>query len=232
MADESIHELTAAYALDALDARDEATYESHLAGCSRCRAELAELSETAGALAYGIQSPAPPPGLRARILEAATAERSNVVPLRRRRAFQAVAGIAAVAAGFAIGFGLWATSLRSRVDGQRSAAAELRAAVAILGNPHAQRIPLGPRASVVVTPGGEAALVTNHLPAAPPGKTYEAWVVEGGKPAPAGLFRGGDGIDAIRLSRSVPTLAFVLVTVEPGGGSTSPTGPPILRGQA
>ena len=41
MADEAIHDLTAAYALDALDAEEQELYEGHLATCERCREELA-----------------------------------------------------------------------------------------------------------------------------------------------------------------------------------------------
>ncbi len=55
------HELTAAYALDALDAAEERAYEEHLARCPRCREELASLTETAGALAYGVEPATPPP---------------------------------------------------------------------------------------------------------------------------------------------------------------------------
>jgi anti-sigma factor RsiW len=49
----ALHDLTAAYALDALDSEDARAYEAHLARCERCREELAELSDTAGALAHG-----------------------------------------------------------------------------------------------------------------------------------------------------------------------------------
>jgi len=45
-----LHELTPAYALDALAADEAEAYEEHLAQCERCRAELAELRETAAAL--------------------------------------------------------------------------------------------------------------------------------------------------------------------------------------
>ena len=46
-----VHDLTAAYALDALDPEEERSYEQHLAGCERCREELASFSEVAGSLA-------------------------------------------------------------------------------------------------------------------------------------------------------------------------------------
>src|ERR687883_22553 len=104
---ESIHELTAAYALDALDSDEEREYEEHLARCTRCREDLASFSEAAPSLAYGVESPPPPPGLRDRILEQARSERPNVVPLkpRRTRTWAIPAAAAAVAACAAIGLG-------------------------------------------------------------------------------------------------------------------------------
>src|SRR5919204_1508129 len=79
---DAIHELTAAYALDALDEHDEREYEEHLARCPHGGEELASLTETATSLAYGVESPTPPRALRDRILEQARSERPNVVPLR------------------------------------------------------------------------------------------------------------------------------------------------------
>ena len=71
METDAIHELTAAYALDALDEAEVREYEDHLARCPRCRDELASLGEAAAALAYAADAPAPPPALRTRILEQA-----------------------------------------------------------------------------------------------------------------------------------------------------------------
>ena len=84
MGADALHELTAAYALDALDPADEAAYEEHLAHCARCQEELALLSGAASALALAAGAADPPPALRERILDAARAERPNVVPLRPR----------------------------------------------------------------------------------------------------------------------------------------------------
>src|SRR5215475_4738702 len=100
MTNEELHDLTPAYALDALDADERRAYEEHLAGCERCRADLAELGETVGALGLAAEGPAPPEALRDRILVAARHEGpSNVVALRSsRRRWYAVAGVAAAAA--------------------------------------------------------------------------------------------------------------------------------------
>src|SRR2546425_10089908 len=102
MNDGSPHELSAAYALDALDGDELRAYEAHLAGCERCREDVASFRETAAALAYDIQPLEPPEELERRILNAARAERPNVVPLPQRwagpsAAFGAVAAAAAIA---------------------------------------------------------------------------------------------------------------------------------------
>src|SRR5918911_5142751 len=132
---DAIHELTPAYALDALDEQDEREYEEHLARCPHCRAELASLTEAATSLAYGVESPPPPAGLRDRILEQARAERPNVVPLRRPAWRSWPAAVAAVAAAAAIGLGIWAASLSSSLDRERAARDQQERIVSIVSDP-------------------------------------------------------------------------------------------------
>lgn len=225
MADETIHDLTAAYALDALGPDDEVRFEEHLASCESCRDELAGMRDPVATLAYGVESPAPPPELRSRILEAARAERSNVVPIRRRLP-AALGAVAAVAATVAIALGLWAASVSEDLDRERSV-------VAILADPQATSIPLaGANGRVVVRETGEAALVVSGLAAAPTGKTYEIWVVDDGRTLPAGVFNGGRTREVVRLTRPVPPGSGIAVTVEEDGGTDAPTGDPIFTAGA
>jgi anti-sigma-K factor RskA len=214
MDDEPLHDLTAAYVLDALDPADLEAFEEHLASCSRCREEVSDLAAAAGALAYAAPPVSPPPALRSRILDAARAERPNVVPLRPRWAAP-IAAVAAVAACAAVGLGVWDVSLHNQLAGVRSEALV--------------RVPVtGASGSVVLTPGGPGALVLADLAAAPAGRTYEAWVVQGHTATPAGLFRGGDTSTIVPLSRPVPAGAVVAVTIEPAGGSATPTRTPFI----
>jgi len=198
-----LHDLTAAYALDALDPDEVEAYEAHLAQCDRCREELAELSETATALAFGVDSPAPPARLREAILDAAAAERTNVVPLpRRARSFRVAVAAAAVAACAALGLGLWGAS--------RSTKTEAISAVVVVG---ADR---------------HATLTVSGLARAPQGKTYEAWVIPAGCHArPAGLFAGGR-TSVVHLRGTVPSGAVVAATVERAGGTSAPTTTPVV----
>jgi anti-sigma-K factor RskA len=225
---EALHDLTAAYALDALDERDVRAYEEHLAHCERCRAELASLSEAATSLAYGVEAPPPPPELRERILETARAERSNVTPLRRRLALPAALGAAGIAVAAAIVLAVWASSLNGNLDRERTKNAQRLAAAQLVAQPDARRIPLSTGGTLVVSKTGEAVLVLSGLGHAPEGKTYQAWVVEGGRPRPAGLFPGGEDVALVSLTRKVPNGAVVAVTVERKGGAARPTGTPIL----
>jgi anti-sigma-K factor RskA len=226
---DAIHELTAAYALDALDEQDEREYEEHLARCPTCREELAALSEAATSLAYGVESPPPPPSLRDRILQQARAERPNVVPLRPAWRSWPVAAAAAAACA-AIGLGIWAASLSSSLDRERSARDRQERILSIVGDPGARHVALnGARGSLVVSRSGAAALVVAHLRSAPPGKTYEAWVIRNRSPRPAGTFQDAG---AVRLTRPVPEGAVVAITIERRGGVDAPTGRPIATARA
>ena len=198
------HDLTAAYALDALGPDEAEAYERHLSQCEECREQLAELNESATNLAFAAVAPAPPARLRASILDTAAAERSNVVPLLRRR--WVARGLAVAAAAVAcIAVGL-AVSLSQS----------------------------GPTRSftLMVGPDRTATLHIEGLSAAPSGKTYEAWVIPaGGVPRPAGLFPGG-GSTTLHLSGTVPRKAVVAVTVERAGGVNAPTQKPIFSAPA
>ncbi|TML75678.1 MAG: hypothetical protein E6G12_08620 [Actinobacteria bacterium] len=195
-----LHDLTAAYALDALDPDEAEAYERHLSQCEECREQLADLNETAGSLAFGTVAPAPPAHLRVAILDAAAAERSNVVPLLRRRWVARGLAVAAAAAACVV-VGLAVASSQS---------SNTRVVTVVLG---ANRT---------------ATLHITGLSSAPSGKTYEAWVIpKGTAPRPAALFSGG-GSTSVHLSGTVPPNAVVAVTLERAGGVPAPTTTPIF----
>jgi anti-sigma-K factor RskA len=163
---------------------------------------VAALREGAVELAYAAEGVGPRPELRERILRAAREERPARAPLRRRWIFPATALAAAAAAVAAVGLGLWANSLRDQVERQRVVALE------------------GGTGKLVIS-GDDASLVTCVDPA-PANKTYEAWVIEGKTPRPAGLFRGGCA--TVKLTRPVSDGDVVAVTLEDRPGSNTPHG--------
>jgi anti-sigma-K factor RskA len=210
MEDDVMHEQSAAYVLDALDPEERRAYEAHLGTCPRCRDEVALLSGATTMLAFAAPAAEPPPDLRSRILDAARAEQGNVIPLRPRasRVTRTLAAVAAVAATAALALVL--------VD--RFSSGPDQHALALLGA----------QGSLVVGHGGQATLVVSGLPAAPPGKTYEAWVIRDGRAQPAGVFDASGQTVTTRLTRRVPDGAIVGVTIERAGGAEQPSGAPIF----
>jgi anti-sigma factor RsiW len=226
MEQHEVHALTAAYALDALDEADEREYEAHLRGCESCREELAVFTDTATALAYVVDAPAPPPALRERILESARAERAVVVPFRpRRRVSYALGAVAAAAAAVAIGLSVWGSSLSGDLEA-------LEGERAILADPNARSAELtGAEGRVVVSESGDAVLVVAGLERAPSGKDYEIWVIQEDAPRPAGVFDAEEADDVVRLRERVPRGAVVAVTLERDGGVDAPTSAPLFTAQ-
>jgi anti-sigma factor RsiW len=222
-----IHELTAAYALDALEPGERREYEAHLAACPPCQDELASFGEVTGALAVAASGPVPRPELRERILSAARAEPQVVVPLERprRRVAPVLAGVAAIAAVVALGFGLWAALLSNDLD-------QARSALDILADPDARTVPLQSGSGrLVVDPDGQAVLVLGGLEQAPSGKTYEVWVVQDGNAAPAGLFSQTSSSDPVQVQGTVDDGDVVAVTIEAAGGASEPNLPPIAASE-
>ncbi len=161
---DDLHELSALYALDVLEADERARFEEHLAGCDRCATELAGLEGRRdgtrvrrGAAAAGRVALADPDS-RAR----GALERRRPGEPSLTRASTAVA-LAVAASAAAVGFGIWAATLHHSLSRER-------AATSVLRDPHARHIDLqGTPGELVVAPSGDAVL-TVALPSPPKGK--------------------------------------------------------------
>jgi anti-sigma-K factor RskA len=81
---------------------------------------------------------------------------------------------------------------------------------------------------------GEAAVVLAGVPPLEPGKTYELWAIRGNNaPEPAGLLAVADASGAalhVAPIKAPSEVTAFAVSIEPAGGSPSPTGPVVLAG--
>jgi anti-sigma-K factor RskA len=229
-----IHELSAAYALDALEGSELEAFEEHLARCAECRENVATFQRVAAELAHDVDAPAPPPALRDRILDQAAVERPKVVQLPRRRWAFPVAAAAAVAAGIAaVALAFWAADLSQQVDELQADQHRANEALIALTDPSASLFALEGADGVLIVQedSGEGKLVISGLESAPADKTYEAWVIEGETATAAGLFAGGDDQTVVPLNVPVPEGAIVAVTVEQAGGVDQPTQTPFITSE-
>ena len=212
-----LHDLAAAYALDALDADERADFEDHMATCDRCQLEVGRLSEGTLSLAE-LSAQTPPPHLKARLMETietvAAREEPAVVPFRPRRwqwAFAAAAALAVVFAGLLV-------STNSRLDQAETIAAIYEAADSVS---IALDSEVGAAEFTYSIDLGLGVFVDLGLAEPPGNRVYELWLVDSAGPVPAGTFRPQE--DRLIVTDVVPDLILAM-TEEPAGGSETPTG--------
>jgi anti-sigma-K factor RskA len=243
MTSTDIHALVGAYALDAVDDLERVAFERHILACEGCRGEVDELRETASRLADSTWS-IPPPRLRTDVLAAVgrtrqlpPAESARLEPdvraavsrWRRYTAGAAAAGILAAGAGAAT----WAVQeQRVRDKNTVVAAAELREARthAILAAPDlvVRTAPMAGGGRVTVASSAlQGASVVSMRADRPPAadRIFQLWTIRDiSSPAPvnAGLLRPGEAA-AAQIVEGVPGNDAFAVSVEPAGGSPTPT---------
>jgi anti-sigma-K factor RskA len=232
-----LHILSGAYALNALEAGSEQDrFARHLRRCQACAAEVEGLREVATSLAFAATAE-PPPGMRADVL-AAVARTRQLAPdtgyhgLRGRRlAPRFVAGLAAVATAAAVVLGIAQVSAERQVSRAR---AENRAIAAVLAAPDARILAgttsRGGRTTVVVSADRRELVVTAAgLPRLTGGKVYELWLLGPTRTRRAGLMPVPiAGIAGPVLATGLAAGDRLGITIEPAGGTATPTTTPIL----
>ncbi|GAA4606235.1 anti-sigma-K factor RskA [Actinoplanes octamycinicus] len=228
-----IHSLVGAYALDAVDDLERAAVDRHLGECDECRIEAAELRETAARLADGTWS-VPPPRLRDTVLAAVATTRQIPVRAARRsrRADRsrwiaaAAAVVAAVGAGTAV---FTVQELRVREERAAVEAAHARAdeVRAILAAPDMkvrdQALTGGGKVTVAYSRLRDAGVILMAADAVPSGgRVFQLWTVRAGAPVSEGVLPVGQ-TTAVRVVAGMSAASLVGVSVEPPGGSATPT---------
>lgn len=226
------HGLLGGYLLDALTDIERQQFERHLASCSDCRAEVTELRESLAEVSR-LSETAPPPALREQVLTRARQIRplppTDSVSNRPPRPRWGLRLVAAAVVLVALISGGWA--ITSQMNARQQA--EVRAAQTqqendLLTAPdaviHPIQLPDGGHGSVVMSRArGQALLVTSSMTAAPAGKAYQLWLIHDGKPVPDAWFTPDRA--KVWLQGNARDAGAVAITMEPVGGSPTPTLP-------
>ena len=236
-----------AYVLHALSDAENERFESVLAGSEEARAEVTGLADTAVELGLSIAPVDPPAELRQRILDRLSAT-PQLAPLtespsptvaadgpaqaraRRRWASRPVSTLIAVAAAVALIFG-GGVAVTTVIQGQQaSITASQVSRIEAAGDSR--------RSTVAVGTGGTAtliwsaslkrsAIILHGIDRLPNGKTYELWYLDKKGATPAGTFDASGSPQSVVLVGDMKAGDSVGVTVEPAGGSRTPTTTPI-----
>lgn len=255
----SMHSLTGAYALDALDDTEHAGMLKHLADCADCRFEVESFHQTLATFASLSEQP-PPLRMRAEVLASiktvrplpplvensqaisadeagpppspaaqpvvAGARHRNTVIDARHRFRRTIAATAAVAAALiAIAIVVWPTTSSSKP-------AKVTATEQVRRAPDAKSVSLklagGASATVVISRSlGKAVLVTDEMPTPPAGEVYQMWYLGANNTYTSAGLMSPSPSQSIALKGDATNSIAVGITLEPSGGSPSPTGSPI-----
>jgi anti-sigma-K factor RskA len=258
---EQFAEDLALYALNALEGDDRAILEKHLATCAECRLELEQLRGDGALLALSTMGPKPPLRARQRLLDAAAKEaaptsraqnaREMGHPTVARRSWWGALGWAATAAVIVLAASLWKenSALRRDIATWRSVAGQeqlelenVQKVARAITDPEVERFTVVAM-KTPPQPQGKAfylrnrsslVFVANNMPALPPQKAYELWLIPAqGAPVPAGVFKpdahGSATVVNPPLPAGMEAKAFA-ITVENEAGATAPTMPIVMMG--
>lgn len=222
-----VHALSGAYAVDALDDLERAKFERHLSECADCQAEVASLRETSAHLADTVAT-TPPPSLRDSVLAGITTVRPlpplvpEAAPGRAGHRFRFL--VAAAAAVVAIGGGV-AIVQPWDDDSSQNLSATQRVLQAPDAESWTKEFPDGSRATVTRSKElNQAVIETEDMAAPPEGSVYELWLQHDDEMVAAG-FMPDSPDNQVLLSGDAATADGAGITVEPEGGSPTPTGP-------
>lgn len=250
--------LAAGYALGVLDGADLVEFEAHLAGgCRACESALRESHQALAALAREGPPIAPPPAIKAALLQRIEAEtgRRRTAPDRWRTWTVWAAGLAAGAVVAALVSGAYvagryeariaaltreAEAIRQQVARDEVSLRDLamlsRTLTAVLDDPGARVVTLrgqGPMASatgrLLWSPAVGGYLAVSGLHPVPEGRAYELWTIREGTPRPAGVFHPDAAGRALHpVAATEHPVDVFAITVEPAAGVQKPTGPIVL----
>jgi len=248
---EQFAENLALHALGSLEGEERLALEKHLQECASCRRELESLRGDLALLSLSTAGPKPPARSRERLMAALAREprRGTTAPPRRSWWVLAPSLAAAALVLLAIFLMRQNSALRQQIAGMDYDAVaqqvELRRAreiVSTLTANDAMRVTLV-AAKTPPQPQGKAIYVrdrsslifiASNMPAAPPEKAYELWLIPtSGAPILAGVFRpdahGSATVVNPPLPAGIEAKAFA-ITIEPEAGSTTPTMPVVMLG--
>lgn len=248
------------YALEALEGPERTALSEHLlSGCPECAGGLAEARAVVGHIGFAAEPVAPPPSVKARLMEAVAAERKPIAfPTEKRRAapgwtrslVSAALAAAATAAVILVPVQRERGSVGRELAAQAGRIRELEATaqsatqmIRLLRSPRVEVVSLEGQGSQPDAAArifwdrqrGVWQLFASNLAPAGAGKTYELWFITADqRKVRAGIFdvdAEGESALEVRVPADLGTIALAAVTDEPAGGTDQPTGSIHLLGK-
>lgn len=231
-----LEEAVASYALGALDDADRREIEGvlldHIPGCDSCRRMLADFREVVGDLALVAGPRNVPESVERELMERIRGERpAGAASSSARRPRWWTRGVAAAAIVAIASLGAWNVQLASRASDARADAAAIGRALNLMGSPDAKTVRLGggaPGTVLFAHRPGESVLVARGVSTIADGYVLQLWLIRGGTPVSAGVFRPENGLAVLALESGTQGYDSVAVTLEKAPRAIQPSGDPIF----
>jgi anti-sigma factor RsiW len=222
-----------AYVLGSLDEEEAQSVKEHITGCHLCRQELDAFQAVADQLPLAVPEARPSSDLSARLMERiqSVSVKQTTPPVRWRfpRRLLPVGALAGLFLIIILAFSnvlLW-----QRMNNLEVLSGPLGMRAIALQNTTA-----APSASGFVVMGADGqngVLVVDKLPPLDATHEYQVWLVREASPSGGPVFSVDEhGYRGVRLEAPDSLLSYseVWVTIEPAGGSASPSGKQVLHG--
>jgi len=252
MVHDDASELLASMALDALDEQTHSEVEGHVLTCPECQGELNSLRHVASALGNTFE--VPPEGLwsriSARLYETDPADapsppvflsdfdptsRSDRRGMRGMRSIILTASLTAAAAILFLVLSLASANGRVSNLGNALASNGHNGVASALATPGHQVVTVSnfnhtALASFVLLPDGRGYLIHSALPVLPSTETYQLWSIDNGSPVSIGVMGPSPRIVSF-TAVGLTGPSKLAVTIEPAGGSLTPSKSLVASGE-
>jgi anti-sigma-K factor RskA len=226
----------AAYALGALDADDARALQAHLQTCESCRARLAGYQRLSAGLLAALPPRPPSRNLKRTLVQHLEGRARPKSGWRFGQAALAAALMLMLVLNLFTTFQVYSLKQeQTEFTGQYGLE---QTAIAMLAYPSTQSITFdqsGISGSLLVDKKRNLlAIFAWNLPRPPAGRTYQMWLIDPQGDRSSGGFlipEGDEPFVMAVIASPAPLTGFVGlgITIEPAGGSPTPTGPKVLR---
>lgn len=223
---EEMKDLVAAYVLGSVPPSEVSFVRSHIMSCEECMVEADSYSEVVSGLALAVDSIPLPKGFADMVLAEAVGPQAATEKSRRWR-FSLLSAFSAMAVVLA--FVIMTTQV---VQTRQEIQQQERVVSALLHNDGGFDL-RGSGAVAKMVPTQEGVMfVASGLQEAPNNFTYQLWLLDDGKPESVDVFDVEDGVALVEAGIDLDAYDSAAVTLEPAGGSATPSDTVVLSASA
>ncbi len=233
-----IEELLPGYALGNLERKDADLISAHLHTCESCQTLLGSYEKTVGLLAFGAPRVSPPESLKSELMErikinlsTRTAKTPKAKAHSMKSLFQwfspalAMASLVVVISLATVNIVQW--------NQNKSITNQLSGPLKIIKMKGTQLAPHADGTFVIGQDNFNGVLVASDLPKIPENKQFQLWLIKNGEKSNGGAFSTtplGYAVMKVSSPDPLPDYQTFIVTTEPFGGSSLPSGPEMMVG--